>query len=127
MRMFFGMATLLFVVAFAQSAEAVCVKKVWMEIDGVLQAIDVVRPPVAIADQYGVVVVKTPTGKPLEVEGFSPGKELCRSLLFKSASRKCPSGKARLHEERDAEFCKGLAEGHICVHVVCVGKSKATR
>jgi hypothetical protein len=80
-------------------------------------------PPVAIADDAGIVVAKTPTGGSVRVSGFEPGGDMCRNLLFPSANWKCPSGLARLAEERDPKFCKrGYVEGRTCLHVVCNGK-----
>lgn len=77
-------------------------------------------PPAYIADETGTVYGRTPTGQPLRVTGLQPYREVCDSLLFRSASRLCPGGEAVVDASRDPRFCKKSRMGvHDCVHITC--------
>ena len=109
MKSLFSNATAaLLVVVFAQGANAECIDK-----NGAAY------PPVAISDADGNVAVRTPTGHLVRVGGLPPFTEVCRSLLFRTAHKKCPGGEAVLDDVRDPKFCKGVSSGNTCVHVRC--------
>lgn len=73
--------------------------------------------PVAVADAEGRMSV-VHGGVAISLSGLKPGDMLCRDLMFKRAAM-CPNHKAHFADERDANTCKGLAEGHRCVHIEC--------
>lgn len=104
-------AGLFLVAAFAQQANASCTDKHGKTLR-----------PAAVADGNGDVFARTPTGKSLHVGGLPPFAEVCRNLLFETASKKCPNGEAVLDAPRPARDCKYHVEGDIgCVHITCLG------
>jgi len=117
MRKFLGIfvaALITFPVAsYAQGIQRVCVEK---NKNG-----DVVRiyKPIAVADEMGTVVVPTPDGKEMRISGLPPFFQVCRNLLFPSASRRCPTGVAQFDAVRPARYCKGPVRGKKCLHIAC--------
>lgn len=78
-------------------------------------------PPVATANQEGVVTIKMSAGRTIQLSGLDPEQDLCNDFLLKTA-KECADTIAKAHvaEDREPRFCRrGPKVGRKCVHLEC--------